>query len=249
MADAEIHYKLDLVVRLVDTTTGKPVGQRQVTFKREEQIIPFLQRDEGLYILLNHGREDMNLTIQATGFLPVRMRICYEELSENFPEVEAAMIPEGDRSGFIDMITLKGHCPGLESVAAVPLKEVYGAVGSYQEKRQILRLYHTKPLKELAYAVIHEEQQEFEEFRIKKRLDKLSVKLDKPLVTACRPEEKVVRIVRGMVDEKGNYLLRMQEDGDGAEYLIRFVIKGKAAFKKISAESLQPLDVTEEGGT
>ena len=238
MADAEIHYKLDLIVRLVDTTTGRRIEQRQVIFQNEEQIIPFLRRDEGLYVLLNRGRGDMDLKIQVTGFLPACVKVRYAELSENFPEIEAAMIPEISTSGFIDMLTLEGHCPGMESIAAVSLKKAYGAVDSY----------YTKPLEEMSYAVIHEQQQEFEEFRIKKRLDKLSVKLAEPLQTACRPEEKIVRIVRGMVDGSGKYLLRMQEDGSGTEYLIRYVVNGKAAFKKISTESLQPLGETEERG-
>ena len=203
MADAEIHYKLDLIVRLVDTTTGRRIEQRQVIFQNEEQIIPFLRRDEGLYVLLNRGRGDMDLKIQVTGFLPACVKVRYAELSENFPEIEAAMIPEISTSGFIDMLTLEGHCPGMESIAAVSLKKAYGAVDSYQEKKQTLRLYYTKPLEEMSYAVIHEQQQEFEEFRIKKRLDKLSVKLAEPLQTACRPEEKIVRIVRGMVDRSG----------------------------------------------
>ena len=248
MADAEIHYKLDLIVRLVDTTTGKRIEQKQVIFQKEEEIIPFLRRDEGLYVLLNRGRGDMDLKIQVTGFLPACIKVRYAELSENFPEVEAAMIPEISTSGFIDMLTLEGHCPGMESIVAVSLKKAYGAVDSYQERKQTLRLYYTKPLEEMSYAVIHEQQQEFEEFRIKKRLDKLSVKLAEPLQTACRPEEKIVRIVRGMVDGSGKYLLRMQDDGDGAEYLIRYVVNGKAAFKKISTESLQPLGETEERG-
>ena len=55
--------------------------------------------------------------------------------------------------------------------------------------------------------------------------------------------------MRGMVDESGKYLLRMQDDGDGTEYLIRYVVDGKAAFKKISTESLQPLGETEERRT
>ena len=67
MADAEIHYKLDLIVRLVDTTTGKAIGQRQVTFQNEEQVIPFLRRDEGLYILLNRGRNDIELAHPGDG--------------------------------------------------------------------------------------------------------------------------------------------------------------------------------------
>lgn len=248
MAEAEIHYKLDLIVRLVDTTTGESIRQKQVIFKSEDQLIPFLRRDEGLYVLLNRGRNDMNLRIQVTGFLPAVVKVRYADLSENFPEVEAAMIPEISTSGFVDMLTLEGHCPGMESIAAVSLKKAYGAVDSYQEKKQTLRLYYTKPLEEMSYAVIHDQQQEFEEFQIKKRLDKLSVKLTEPLKTACRSEEKIVRIVRGMVDESGKYLLRMQDEGNGTEYLIRYVVNGKAAFKKISTESLQPLGETEERG-
>lgn len=248
MADAEIHYKLDLVVRLVDTTTGRPVGQRQVTFRRGDQILPFLMRDEGLYILLNHGREDMALSVCAVGYLPAQVKVCYAELPDAFPEVEAALIPESSGSGLIELLTFQGQYPGLESIAAVSLHEVYGAVGSYQERKQVLRLYHTKPLREVSYAVIHEKQQEFEEFRIRKRLDKLSVKLEKPLATVCRPEDKVVRIIRGMVDEKGNYLLRIQPDGSGREYLIRCVVNGKTIFQKVSAENAQALLVTGEGG-
>ena len=79
MADAEIHYKLDLIVRLVDTTTGKAIGQRQVTFQNEEQVIPFLRRDEGLYILLNRGRNDIELAIRVTGYLSAKVQICYAD--------------------------------------------------------------------------------------------------------------------------------------------------------------------------
>lgn len=248
MADAEIHYKLDLIVRLVDTTTGKAIGQRQVTFRNEEQVIPFLRRDEGLYILLNRGRNDIELDIRVTGYLPAKVQICYAELSENYPEVEVAMIPEVSTNGFINMLTLTGHCPGMESIVAVSLKKPYGAVGSYLEKKQTLRLYYTKPLEEMSYAVVHEQQQEFEEFQIRKRIDKLNVKLAKPLEMACRPKEMVVRIVRGMVDKDGTYLLRIQEDSGGTEYLVRYVVNGKAAFKKISTESMQLIGESEDEG-
>lgn len=248
MADAEIHYRLDLIVHLVDTTTGKAIGQKQVTFQNEEQVVPFLRRDEGLYILLNRGRKDMDLKIQVVGFLPAEVRICYDELQEQFPEVEVAMIPEISPSGFVDMVTMEGQYPGMESIVAVPLKNPYGVVARYLEKKQILRLYGTKPLKEMSYAVVHEQQQEFEEFQIKKRIDKLNVKLSRPLETACRPEEMVVRIVRGRVDDSGNYLLRLQEDAGGTEYMLRYVVDGKAVFKKISTGNFQLIGESEEGG-
>ncbi len=246
MADAEIHYKLDLIVRLVDTTTGKRVGQKQVIFKSSEQVLPFLQRDEGVYILLNRGRNDMVLEVSAAGYLPVKLEIRYEELSETFPEVEAPMIPEISPKGFIEMLTFEGHLPGLTSIVAVSLKKAYGVVAGYQEKKQVLKLFYSKQLEENSYAVIHEQQQEFEEFRIKKRLDKLSVKLAAPLETACRPETKIARIVRGIVDSEGRYLLRVLEDGGGTEYLVRYVVNGKASFKHVSTESFRLLHETGE---
>jgi len=247
VADAEIHYKLDLIVRLVDTTTGKKVGQRQVVFKVENQIVPFLRRDEGVFVLLNHGRNNMVLEVSVVGYLSAKIEVNYEELSETFPEVEAPLIPEVSTSGFVDMLTLEGHCQGLTSIEAVSLKKSFGVVDSYQERKQSLRLYYTKPLEESSYAVIHEQQMEFEEFRIKKRLDNLSVKLVNPLETPCRPEEKIARIVRGRVDSQGRYLLRVLDEGGGTEYLVRYVIDGKASFKRISTESLNPLlDIAEE---
>lgn len=241
MADAEIHYQLDLIVRLLDTTTGKRIEQRQVIFKSEDQVLTFLRRDAGLYILLNRGRNDMTLDIQVVGYLPARVNVCYDELPKNFPEVEVAMIPEALTGGFVDMLTLEGICEGLESIEAVSLKNPHGAVDSYQERKQTLKLYYSKPFEETTYAVIHEQDQEFEKFQIKKRVDKLSVKLADPMKTACRPEEKIARIVHGRVDENGRYLLRILEDGGGAEYLIRFVVNGNESFKRISMENLGSL--------
>ena len=246
MADAEIRYKLDLIVRLVDTTNGKKVEQRQVVFKIDNQIIPLLRRDEGLYVLLNQGRNDMNLEVLVAGYLPVKLAICYEELSKNFPEVEVPLIPEVNTNGFVDMLTLEGCCPGLTSIEAVSLKRNCGMVDSYQERKQALRLYYSNPLEESSYAIVHEQQQEFEEFRIQKRLDKLCVRLVNPLAMPCRPEEKIARIVHGRVDENGRYLLRVLEEGDGTEYLVRYVVNGKASFKRVSTESLNLSAETEE---
>lgn len=248
MADAEIHYKLDLIVRLVDTTTGRRVEQRQVIFKSSGQVLPFLQRDEGVYILLNQGRNDMLLEISAVGYLPIELEIRYEELSETFPEVEAPMIPEISPKGFVEMLTFEGHYPGLTSIAAVSLKKSYGVVAGYQEKKQILKLFYSKQLEESSYAVIHEQHQEFEEFQIKKRLDKLSVKLAAPLETVCRPETKIARIVRGKVEPDGRYLLRVLEDGNGTEYLVRYVVNGKASFKHVSTEGMKLLNEAGEKG-
>ena len=50
----------------------------------------------------------------------------------------------------------------------------------------------------------------------------------------CKPEEQVTRIIRGKTDQEGNYLLRVREDGNGTEYLVRYVVRGNAKYKRIS---------------
>ena len=113
MAEAIIQYKLDLIVRLVDTTTGKKVEQKQVIFKADNQILVFQKREEGVYVLLNHGRENMTLEIIAEGYLPLQKKIYYEKLSTKFPEVEVPLIPEIGRNRLIDYLTMEGNRPGI----------------------------------------------------------------------------------------------------------------------------------------
>lgn len=237
MADAEIHYKLDLIVRLVDTTTGRKVEQKQVLFQTEKQVLVFHRRDEGVYVLLNHGRTDMTLAIRVVGYLDTEIPICYEKLSPQFPEVEVPLIPEVGRNRFVDYLTLEGNRPGITSVAAVSLKKPHGVVIGYQPRRQSMKLYYAKEFVEKSYAVIHEDSQEFEEFQIKKRLDKQELRLVSPLETDCKPEEKINRIIHGLVEPDGHYILRVLEEAGGTDYLVRYVVNGQATFKRFSTES------------
>lgn len=236
MADASITYRLDLVVRLLDTTTGQPAAQRQVAFLADGRVITLQERDTGLYILLNQGRNDMRFTVQAKGYLETSVDICYAELSERYPEVEIPLIPEQKSYGWQEFVTIEGVMPGITSLAAVPLQNFSAKAASYLEKKKILKFFIAKSMEEKSYALVHMDRMEFEEFRIAKRMNGLSVKLAEPLNESCRPEEPVARIVRGMTEPSGKYLLRIREDSSGMEYLVRCIVDGKTVFKKISLD-------------
>ena len=89
-------------------------------------------------------------------------------------------------------------------------------------------------MEEQAYAIVYEGQMEFEEFKISKKIDKLSLKLKEPLKRACKPEQVVNRIVRGITEESGKYLLRVREDAEGTEYLVRYVVNGETKYRRIA---------------
>ena len=232
MSDIKFSYKIDLIVHLVDTTTGFPVSQKNVKFFRNGRMITFLEKTEGFHILINNGREDMEIEAEVSGYMPAKAQVCYGELNQAFPEIEIPLIPIPKPYGYFGFITLEGLLPEIESVDAIALDSECARVAGYIDKKQVLKLFVAKYMEEQAYAIVHEEQMEFEEFCISKKIDRLTLKLKNPLKMACRPEQTVTRIIRGIAYESGKYLLRVQENSS-TDYLIRYVVKGKTKYKRI----------------
>lgn len=234
MAEAHITFKLDLIVHLVDTTTGFPVSQRQTVIRGNGGLLTLRDRGSGYYILLNHGREDMHLEVNVYGYLPAEAEVSYANLPEDYPEVEIPLIPQIKPYGYTDLVTLEGNESGIESIDAIPLHNPWARTAGYVDRKLLLKLFNAKEMNEQTYALYHEDKMQFEEFRIVQKKDELTLKLSSPLAGDCKPEEQVTRIIRGKTDQEGNYLLRVREDGNGTEYLVRYVVKGNAKYKRIS---------------
>lgn len=233
MADVTIQYKLDLAVRLIDTTTGNPVTEKQAIFRTGGEILSLLDRG-GAYILINRGRVNMELQVEVRGYLTQSVLVDYEELSKREPLIEIPLIPEMRAYGFNDLVNLEGKMEGIESIEAVQLNNPLAAIGHYVEPKQSLKLFTSKYLGEVYYAIIHNNES-FETFSIAKKVDKLILKLKAPLETKVNPEETVTRVIRGKVDNN-RYLLRIRENGKGSEYLVRYVVKGKPLFVRIDLD-------------
>lgn len=233
MAEAKIIFKLDLILHLVDTTTGLSVSQTQVTFHSDGMPVKFIKKEDGYYILLNYGRKDMQLEITAEGYETTMIDVVYDQLQDNYPEIDIYLIPLPDKYNHINLVTLEGILEDIESIDAIPFNEYVAKVSDYLERKQVLKLFAAKSMEEKKYAIVHEEQMKFEEFSIKTNIDKFTLMLQNPLKVACKPDEKISRIVRGQVDKQGNYLLRVLEDAHGTEYLVRYRVKGTTKYKKI----------------
>lgn len=246
MADAEIHYRLNLILRLVDTTTGRKIKENRVIFKKENETLALMRKEEGIYLLVNYPGGDLVLDISAKGYLPTQTRICFEELPAKLPEIEVPLIPLTDRNQFTDYLTLEGQKPGLTSVAAVSFTNPHGVLISYQPRRQSIKMYYTKDFEERSYAVLHEETEKFEEFRVSRKLDKMEIRLAAPLLDACEPKEKIARIVRGRVEPDGHYLLRVLEEGEKTEYLVRYIVDGVESFERVVFGKKETPPETEE---
>lgn len=234
MADSQIQYKLDLIVRLVDTTTGLPVTEKQVVFRENGRVLALLARGDGTYILLNHGRADTGLEVSVVSYETAKVKVAYESLDGSYPAVTIPLIPVPAKSGYIEILTLEGKLPGIEALDAVDLGSPLARILDYQEKKGILRLLEGKTLEEETYALVHEGPPfSFEEFGIAKRPDKKILRLKENLQPGWAAREAVTRIIRGAVNPDGSYLLRVRPTGRRAEYLIRYAADGAVRFKRI----------------
>ena len=243
MAEVSISYKLDLIVVLLDTTTGRVIEERQVLFHCGNQLLSLHASQAGMYILTNKGRNDKKILVEAKGYEPIEVSVCYDGLDAQYPLIEVPLIPVIRPYGYTNLCELSGEKKGLTDISAISINDKLARVCAYSARKNSLRLFSSSRLDEGAYAVFHEENMEFEEFRIIKKAEKdLLLYLDEPMQSECFPEEGIARIVRGSVDAKGRYLLRVVKDGKGTKYLIRYIINGKAAYELHSFGD-------EEGGT
>lgn len=81
------------MIRLVDTTSGRPVTERQVFFRQHGQNLTLRCRGAGIYVLLDSEKKDGKFTIAARGYLETEVEIRSEELTGRYPEVYVALIP------------------------------------------------------------------------------------------------------------------------------------------------------------
>lgn len=231
------HYRLDLVVRLVDTTNGFPVTERRVFFAQNGRNLSFLSKGEGTYILINGEREDRRLTIAVRGYLETEVEIRYEELPVSCPQVDVELIPERPGYGSCDFVDIRGNLPGISSIAAVCLTKPCARVLSYNAEKGQMKLMEAGRLDEKAYALIHAQTESFEAFFVAAVKNRLLLRLAQPLKTEVKPEEEIARIVRGRTETNGDYLLRLRADGQGTQYLVRYERQGRTEFQKLCAES------------
>ena len=231
--EASISYSVDLIIRLIDTTTGYAVTERQVIFTEDGNPVAFLGKENGVYVGMNMGKTDRELRVKVKGYLETDFSVVYADIAGRYPEVLVYLIPEIPTYGFTNILEIKGNLLGIESVDAVSVTDPYGKAQAYQPQKQQMKLLDSKKLTERAYALLHTEPESFEEFHIYPAKNKQILKLKDPLLTECKPEEIITRIIRGKTWESGDYTLRVRGDGRGTEYLVRYVVNGQTEFKRI----------------
>ena len=220
------------MVRLIDTTTGQAITERNVVFRRGKDKIIAQARGEGNYIFIDTGRDDYLMTLSVFGYEDKLIDVKYETLDERMPSIDAFLLPT---ESSYDTITLSGKRTGLVAVEAVQIDKPVCSVSEFNKKDQKLSLFLPNKLMNMEganYGLLKGEEK-YEKIYVEKQFSPTLVKLKDPLEEEFTVNSPICRVVFGEVDSKGNFRLRVRDSGGDLRYLVRYVIKDKVKFKLI----------------
>ncbi len=235
-----IHQRLDLLIRLIDTTTGAVVEEKNVRFFRDGEIVRPIRRGSGNYVFLNTGREDGVLEVHVYGYEPCDMTICYESLDPQMPIQEVFLIPSENTIRGQPVLTLSGVLSGLVSIQAVSLFATCGCISGFEERKRILKLFgtHGSGLDGIYYGLIHLEEQTYEPFTIVKEISKDAIQIESPLKEPFAVNAPISRVIFGSVGEGGRYCIRVRDESEHLRHLVRYVVGEEVRYQMVDFHNL-----------
>ena len=229
---AVIRCRLDLLVRLIDTTTGQAITERNVVFKRGDAVLKAQSRGEGNYIFIDTGRDDYLMTLSVFGYEDKLIDVKYENLDERMPSIDAFLLPA---ESTYDTITLSGKRTGLVAVEAVQIDKPVCSISEFNKKDQKMTLFLPNKLMNMEgahYGLLHGEES-YEHIYVEKQFTPTLVRLQGELQEEFTVNSPICRVVFGEVGPKGVFRLRIRDSGGDLRYLVRYQIKDKVKFKLI----------------
>lgn len=220
-----IRSRLDLVLQLIDTTTGYAISEAQVLFQTERDDMRFLSKGDGTFILVNTGRENFLMQIDVKGYIKAQVEIKYEELDETTPLKSVFLIPSERNPLLENILYMRGNLPKLQSVSLIETNKVLATTNSYDQKKKILQLFekgYRLNTEGSSYGILNKDTKTFEVFDIGELPNDHTVKLKAPLQEEFQRNSQICRIVNGYVYPNGDYLIGVRNDNAKKPTIIRF---------------------------
>lgn len=229
---AVIRCRLDLLVRLIDTTTGQAITERNVLFKRGDTKLTAHGRGEGNFVFIDTGREDFLMTLSVFGYEDKLIDVKYENLDERMPSIDAFLLPA---ESTFDIITLSGRRTGLVAVEAVQVGKPVCSISEFNKKDQKVTLFLPNKLMNMegAHYGLLKGEESYEHIFVEKQFTPTLIKVKDPLEEEFTVNSPICRVVFGEVGPKGSFRLKVRDSGGDLRYLVRYQIKDKVKFKLI----------------
>ena len=237
MGASVIRARLDLLIRLYDTTTGATVNERNVLFKRDGVPVRPESRGAGTYVFINTGRDDFLMRIEVFGYDGYEVSVRYEELDEGLPACYVFLMPSENTMRGRNTLSFSGTLPFLKKIEAVNLNKTICVTGNMNKKTNEISVFHPSggsiSMDECFYGLLSADKSSFERIEVEKMISPKSIRLKRPIEGAFAPNLPIARIVTGVVHGDGEYLIRVQDDGENTKYLVRYEVGEEVRFQEV----------------
>ncbi len=226
MAVAVINHRLDLALRIIDTTTGKPVAGNELKLSRDGKPLNPMEKERGTLIFPELGRSDFTLTVSSRNYEQTIIPISYSELDEKLPLMELQLIPTSSNIIPVPCLTLEGCMPGITELTAVKMGASSCLIREFEPRKRLATIFnpHKLELDRTHYALVDPDKLCYERFRIEKRVSDSSIRLDHLLETEFGNYFPICPVVFGKTAEDGSYCLRVRDDAKNVKWLIGYKI-------------------------
>lgn len=239
-ASVVVTYKLDLLIQLIDTTTGEGVTDRDVRFYENGKLINAFSRGSGNYVFLNCGRADRDIDIRVYGYDDCQALIRYDELDERMPIKEVYLMPSEDVARGDPVITFSGRLSSIESVQAVNLNSAGCSINSFDERKKVMTLFkkYQSYMEDIHYGLINQADGTYEYFKVIDNNSYEAVKLAEPLSRPFVINSPIGRVIFGRTGEDGSFTVKVRDSSDVLVYILRYVVGGEERFKTVDFHHL-----------
>lgn len=230
-----IRHRAGLVVRLIDTSTGREIEQRDISFARNGKPLCPMYRSDGKLVFLDFPQEDCTLEVRARSFYPKEVALKNELLTSQMPLAEIHLVPDQDYAARWPCGTVAGIWPDIEEIDAVRMADAACLAQTYDERRRILNLFnpHHLALDRTYYAVVNPDDCRYEPIEIVERCSDQKFRLSEPLQHPFGNYFPVARRILGAVLPQGHYALRVPEDASDRRWLVRWRSGGRDFYQLV----------------
>lgn len=229
-------HRLDLALRLVDTTTGRNISGRTARILIDGKQFHFGEKSDSLLILQNLEHERFQLNVTPKGYETLELEVDRTKLDKTLPLLEVHMIPSAsDPSTEPPLLRLEGTQEGMTSLLAVRESDHAILARDFDPRKRLLTVFnpHHLSLDRIHYALVDPDRHRCEPFRVEKSIHENTIKLDHMLEMPIRNSFPVSPIVFGRTEADGSYRLMVRDDRTEAKWLIRAEVNGAVWYRRI----------------
>lgn len=243
-------HRLDLALRLVDTTSGKNVSGRDVAIFVDGERVRFGEKGDQVLIFQNLGKRAFRMKLISSAFEPAEMDVDLDALEGKPPMLEIHMVPGKEYPGGAEFLTVEGTIPGIQELSAVRMGDNACLIREMDPRRRLAKVFnpHHLALDRVRYALVDLDHSTYEPFQIQRMVDDQTLKVDRVPEMPIKNYFPITPEVLGTTGLDGSYCLRVRDDAADARWLVRWVVNGEVKFQTVDFRKTEHPCLEEGGG-